>query len=484
MKSKLLFIFISLSQIMSAQTFTEATNTPFDGVSESAIAFADVDGDSDPDLLIVGVTRDYGFIANIFTNDGLGNFTEVTNTPLDGTQTGSTAFADVDGDNDPDLLITGSKKLGDQISKLYINDGTSSFSKQMGNPFEGVSFSSIAFSDVDEDGDPDLLITGLTNSSETIAKLYINDGIGNFTEMVGTPFEGVRSSSIAFADVNGDGYDDVLITGQNSSREYIANLYTNDGMGEFTEVLSTPFEGVRSSSIAFADVNGDGYDDVLITGQNSSFELIAKLYTNDGMGDFTEMVGTPFEGVWYSSSAFSDVDRDNDPDLLITGRNTSGERIAKLYTNEGMGQFTEQMGTPFVGISNSSIAFSDVNGDKDPDLLITGQNSSIYGVAKLYINDVMVSSTDHLSPGVQLELTPYPNPTSSNKVNLRFESKEIGYAKLSVYDINGHLLRTQKELTGIGKQTLCMDIASLPPGSYLIQLDKGKRKGVARFVVQ
>jgi FG-GAP repeat len=45
----------------------------------------------------------------------------------------------------------------------------------------------------------------------------------------------------------------------------------------FTQMPGTPFDGLYISSIAFSDVNGDGNDDVLITGQNSFGELIAKL---------------------------------------------------------------------------------------------------------------------------------------------------------------------------------------------------------------
>ena len=104
-------------------------------------------------------------------------------------------------------------------------------------------------------------------------------------------------------------------------------------MGNFTEMAGTPFDGVGSSSIAFSDVDGDGDNDVLITGENNSPEGISKLYTNDGMGNFTEMVGTPFDGVGISSIAFSDVDGDGDADVLITGVNNSFERTSKLYTN-------------------------------------------------------------------------------------------------------------------------------------------------------
>jgi hypothetical protein len=207
-----------LPSLVSAQNFTEVTGTPFAGVQESSIAFADVDGDNDQDVLITGVNlvqpgTPGDRISKLYTNDGLGNFTEVMGTPFEGVEYGSIAFADVDGDNDQDVLITGLSNSGAQIAKLYTNNGSGAFSEVMNTPFEGVFTGSIAFADVDGDDDPDVLITGLSFPASAISKLYINDGYGVFSEATGTPFEGVQLSSIAFADVDGDDDPDVLITG-------------------------------------------------------------------------------------------------------------------------------------------------------------------------------------------------------------------------------------------------------------------------------
>jgi len=189
----------------------------------------------------------------------------------------------------------------------------------------GVSKGSIAFADVDKDGDEDVLITGDDNT-RPIAKLYINDGSGGFIEALGTPFTGVEYSSIAFADVDKDEYQDVLITGEHSGGNAISRLYINDGSGGFTE-SGTSFTGVSGSSIAFADVDGDGYEDVFVTGSD-----IAKLYINDGSGGFTES-GMSFTGVSGSSAAFSDMDKDGDQDVFVTGFDGSNQ-TAKLYTNQ------------------------------------------------------------------------------------------------------------------------------------------------------
>ncbi len=364
-------------------SYTLVSGTPFDGVYRSSIAFADVDGDGDQDVLITGRNNSQ-LIARLYTNDGSGGYTLVSGTPFEGVEYSSIAFADVDGDGDQDVLITGFNITWNGIARLYTNNGSGSYTFDSGSPFQGVSLGSIAFADVDGDGDQDVLITGLSSSGR-ITQLYTNDGSGSYTLVSDTPFEGVYYSSIAFADVDGDGDQDVLITGLGPGR--IARLYTNDGSGSYTLVSGTPFEGVQESSIAFADVDGDGDQDVLITGLNSTDQHIARLYTNDGSGGYTLASGTPFEGVQRSSIAFADVDGDGDQDVLITGSNSSFLKIALLYTNDGSGSYTLLSGTSFEGVSYSSIAFADVDGDGDQDVLITGSNSSYLYIALLYTND-------------------------------------------------------------------------------------------------
>ncbi|MBC6401032.1 MAG: hypothetical protein GDA37_08500, partial [Ekhidna sp.] len=141
------------------------------------------------------------------------------------------------------MLITGDTG-NEKIAKLYLNDGSGGFSLKA-TPFPGVDFSSIAFADVDRKNGFDVLITGWLGS-KSIAKLYLNDGEGNFTEEKGTPFERVSNGSIAFADVDGKNGPDVLITGNTGSGR-IAKLYLNDGSGGFS-LKATPFPGVDFSS--------------------------------------------------------------------------------------------------------------------------------------------------------------------------------------------------------------------------------------------
>ena len=483
MKLTILFLSFFLIKTLSAQNFTEAPlPSDFDGVA-GTIAFSDVDGDNDFDLLITGDNNSFNGIAKLYINDGQGNFSEVAGTPFEGVgANNSIAFADVDGDNDPDVLITGRNNSFQKIAKLYINDGLGNFTEMLETPFDGVEESSIAFADIDGDNDPDVLITGRTNSLGNTAKLYTNDGQGNFSEVTETSILGVRNSSIAFSDVDGDNDPDLLITGENMVQ--ITKLYINDGLGNFSEMPGTSFISVSLGSIAFSDIDGDNDPDVLITGTTNADDYISKLYTNDGQGNFSEVAGTPFDGVVISSIAFSDVDRDNDFDVLITGStNGTTNNIAKLYTNDGQGNFSEMMGTPFEEVWFSSIAFSDVDGDNDPDVLITGSINTGEYISKLYLNDLMVSSTDVEIPELNTEIITYPNPTAANELKVDFNATENSFVTLKIYNLNGQLLSQQEVFIVVGSQTLSIDISDLSAGSYFVQMDNGKGIEVARFIV-
>jgi hypothetical protein len=278
MKSKVLFLFLVFAQIGSAQNFTEVTGTPFAGVQESSIAFADVDGDNDQDVLITGVNlvqpgTPGDRISKLYTNDGLGNFTEVMGTPFEGVEYGSIAFADVDGDNDQDVLITGRSDAGFS-SKLYTNDGLGNFTEVMGTPFQGVSESSIAFADVDGDNDQDVLITG----HEVASPVYIPmlDCI-SMTDSAILPKCQIRLLTAFVMPRSPLRMWTATTTRMCSLRAHrpmallISKLYTNDGSGNFTEVMGTPFVGVAYGAIAFADVDGDDDQDVFITGHDGSF---------------------------------------------------------------------------------------------------------------------------------------------------------------------------------------------------------------------
>ncbi|MDX2285806.1 MAG: T9SS type A sorting domain-containing protein [Bacteroidia bacterium] len=490
MKAFLLLPFAFVIQLLPAQHFAEAPQSPpLEGVSSSSVAFADVDGDRDSDLVITGVNTAGAGVAKLYLNDGGGHFTEKMNTPFEGVWPGSIAFADIDGDGDSDLLITGENDSMVYIAKLYTNDGAGNFAEKTDTPLDGVGVSSVAFADVDSDEDRDLFIMGKDSTGLSRSKLYLNDGAGDFTERAGTPFEGADAGSAAFFDADGDGDSDLMIAGRKQPALGqpplgIATLYLNDGAGNFSEKTGTPFVGVLTAALAISDVDGDGDRDVMITGWNHVLGLTAKLYLNDGAGNFTEDPNTSFEEVEVGSLAFSDVDGDGDSDLLLTGWPIAIDRIAKLYLNDGTGHFTEMSNTPFDGVAFSAVAFADIDQDGDSDLLITGRDNFGGAISKLYLNADASASIGDREGAAAFDFAVYPNPVRSPALHIQFESQAYGEVRIGLYDVQGRLLRQQHAPAAMGSQTCTIDVSRLPQGVYVVWLEDGTRSGHQRVLIR
>jgi len=361
--------------------FTALPTTPFTGVTSGAISFADVDLDGDADVLITGQAQS-GFSTKLYLNDGAGgysfdntnSFTDLANSAAD--------FADIDGDDDLDLLISGYGTS--QVTQLFTNDGNGVFTLVPSTPFPNFSSGAIEFNDVDNDGDQDVAMSGFIIFVGNVGQLWLNDGAGNFSLSTNN-FEGANNGNIAFADIDGDEDEDLLMTGYGEVGR-IAKLYTNDGAGIFT-LIASPFPGVQQGAIDFADVDGDLDQDLVIAGEIGSSVYASQMYTNDGTGVFTLVAGTPFDPTITSGIIFSDIDNDLDPDLMTIGSSNNYQTIAKMYLNDGAGGFTLIAGDPFEGSSQGMMAFGDIDGDLDEDLIIAGNNGFNGIKTNLYRND-------------------------------------------------------------------------------------------------
>ncbi|WP_020537242.1 FG-GAP-like repeat-containing protein [Lewinella cohaerens] len=478
-KQYLLLYLIATGPLLVAQSFLESSiSTSFEGVDRSSVAFADIDNDGDEDLLITGNTGT-AQVAKLYKNDGFGYFVELTETPLQGVSSGSISFSDIDGDNDQDVLITGLSSAG-RISNLYENDGLGNFSEVLNTPFQAVSFSAVEFADIDNDNDQDVLITG-NDGSMDIAILYENDGLGSFSEVESTPFEGVSVSCVKFADVDGDNDQDLLIVGFNGSSSS-SRLYINDGNGGYSENENTSIEDVEGieSSVAFADIDNDNDQDLLVTGANG-LEVITKLYLNDGTGVFDEVDDTPFLDTYGGSVAFADTDGDGDQDVIISG-NTEIGRIAKLYSNNGSGEFSEVLGTPFQGVTLGSVVFADVDGDSDQDVLIAGWPDGVRST-RLYINQQVVSLQELTNNNLD-EIRLFPNPVLDDYLTLDIDSPIAGSATMSIISLDGRILRSKRVEVYLGVQLINVDVSFLRKGSYIVEMKMKGSKLVSQVQVQ
>ncbi|MBL7066980.1 MAG: VCBS repeat-containing protein [Candidatus Marinimicrobia bacterium] len=380
---------ISIIPELFTEQFTEQTGISLTGVYNSSVAWGDYDNDGDLDILLTGITGSSAYVSKIYRNNGDNSFTEQTGISLTGVGYCSVAWGDYDNDGDLDILLTGYTGSYNYVSKIYRNDGSNSFTEQTVISLPGVE-GSVAWGDYDNDGDLDILLTGRTTDGSPVSKIYRNNGNNSFTEQTGINLTGVTWSSVAWGDYDNDGDLDILLTGDTGSGS-ISKIYRNNGNNSFTEQTGISLKGVYLSSVAWGDYDNDGDLDILLTG----YGLVSKIYRNNGNNSFTEQTGISLTGVDHSSVAWGDYDNDGDLDILLTGDSGSSIYISKIYRNNGNNSFTEQTEISLTGVGRSSV-WGDYDNDGDLDILLTGEFGG--GVSKIYRNNNLTPNSVPTAP--------------------------------------------------------------------------------------
>lgn len=314
-------------------------------------------------------------------------FTEI-DAGLTGLAIGSSAWCDLDGDGYPDIFLTGSPARypnTQKITKIYRNLGNGTFS-DTNAAIPGVNSSSVAFADYDSDGDQDILLTGMIGPYQPVSRIYRNDGGFAFTN-IGAYLSGVEDGACAWGDYDNDGDQDIVIAGMVYDEYYISRIYRNDGNDTFTDIQAG-LNGMGSGSVQWGDYDNDGDLDLLACGWDY-FTKMATIYTNEGDDVFTD-TQTGFTGVYRGSAAWLDVDHDDDLDVLLSGF-TGMSCIMKLYVND-QGNYVETSAV-FPASRGGDISLADFDRDNDQDILHWGFNGSSY-VVQLYANDDNYNFTD------------------------------------------------------------------------------------------
>lgn len=410
-----LIVALWLAPVAVAQTsFTEVTPTTgalwVTNADEdfwiNAVAPADVDGDGDLDLAVLGFyVVYYGEVTDllvIFKNQGSdesGHWTFAEETvPLGSMWAGASdlAWGDYDNDGDPDLVVGSEGSMA-----LYRNDAGTLVATNTVLPaysedssYEGsYDLRSITWADADNDGDLDLLVPSVFDfdTFEYATKLLRNDGpdgsgAWTFSDTVAT-IDPTSNAQSAWADDDGDGDLDLFLVNVDPYTGLgFVKRYRNDA-GAFTgqDLLGITVEHGLAD---WGDYDGDGDMDVLVTGNiqetDGSYVSVLRVYRNDA-GTFTETTlpapdpGVP--GAWwleFHAATWADYDSDGDVDLLFTGSYVGESEIrggSEVYRNTGGGFVPLGLALPAPVESigrGGAFTWFDLDNDGDLDYLVAG----------------------------------------------------------------------------------------------------------------
>ncbi len=382
-----------------------ARGWPIDQDATRAVAVGDIDGDGDPDVVFGNEGQ-----SRLLLNDGRGRFTDATGTHLPQSllRTRDVALGDVDGDGDLDLVLGNWWSYwsydGPQ-TRLYRNDGAGVFVDATATnvPIDTDATDAVALGDVDGDGDLDLVIGNGAFGDPQQNRLYRNDGAGVFTDATAThlPARLDHTRDVALGDIDGDGDLDLVVgNGFLYQSPYTLTygeqnrLLRNDGQGHFTDVTATqlPVDDDFTQAVALGDVDGDGDLDLVCGNTDSLFQSGQnRLYTNDGQGHFTDATAAQFPAVNDKTDglAFGDVDGDGDLDLVAGNYFWAGQ-ANRLFVNDGAGTFADAtvLRLPMTGHNTADAALADLDGDGDLDLVCAAMpgGNILPGRNRLYTN--------------------------------------------------------------------------------------------------
>ena len=266
--------------------------------SPSSIATADFDGDGRVDVAIVdGVDQQLV----VLHNNG-STFTRSTSAL--GRNTGALTATDVDGDGDPDLVMeTTAGKAAELTVMPNLGGGLFGSPTQYGlGTYQRLAwFNGVALGDIDGDGQPDV-------AAPSGGATYIlhNDG-GRLGLTASYPLPATRAVAAQLADLNGDGHLDLVVAHWRPS-----GVEVRFGAGDGT--FGDPQEYSVSAnplSIVVADIDGDGAADLVVPRADSG--KVAILF-NDHTGHFPTRKGYSI-GAYPGLPAVADLDGDGRPDI-------------------------------------------------------------------------------------------------------------------------------------------------------------------------
>ena len=429
-------------------------------------AFADLDGDTDPDLVLIGGADG---LVNVYENDGFGTFTLRVDTGMPGLlKASSVTVVDYDADGDLDVFITQFDITnGLHRDALMRSEGDFVFTDvtiEAGLDAPGAS-TGATWGDFDNDGFLDLYVPNYTfGGAPTNNLLYRNLGDGTFDQVgeeLGVDDPGGMSFQASFIDYDLDGDVDLYnVNDRGGVGEMLGNrLWRNLGDGTFEDVSedSGTDAHIFSMGLAFGDLDRNGWPDLYV-----SNIIDNPLFMNvDGAGFEERSVeyGVTAESAGWGVMFF-DADNDGWLDLYVCNTSLYGyeqpaDRLYLCGPEPPCVDVAAESGI-FVDTESYGVASADIDNDGDVDFLVTRPDLPVL----LYINH----TNENAGNWLKVDLRGSGPNSAAIGATIRLED-DAGWQQRAL--LAGTSYKSQHEMTqhfGLGETTLVRQVHVLWPG--------------------
>lgn len=284
----------------------------------------------------------------------------------------------------------------------------------------------------------------------------------------------VRFGALAGGDYDGDGDEDVFLTGELQDGTIHSALYQfverrvtpvpmqSPRITAVYQRIQFPMRDVKGGSVVWKDLNGDGMLDILVTGlaleevttNSEVFRAATDIYIN-GNGTFfiNGLSGLP--GVHNSRADAADFDGDGIMDIVLGGQTDTGV-VLGVWLGDGTGLYSPGP-TVFEGLSLTSLDIADMDSDGDQDFIVGGFTASGRPVIRLFRNngDASFEEVEADLPELYFASASFGDIDFDGDSDILVSGGRLaptllrGFTSIFRNDGGGHFTETSTNLTGL-----------------------------------
>jgi gliding motility-associated-like protein len=243
--------------------------------------------------------------------------------------------------------------------------------------------------DLNKDGRSDVVTT---HSGTSTLGLYINGSVVGLVNLPNstlntTPAIGTQTMNVKCGDLNGDGWQDLVVTENTTLSE---KIFVIDNAANTYKVTTLTISGFKMSDVEINDIDMDGRPDIVVTNQAATNTLAVLRNTSVGttlsFNDAPVILTAPGDVAGSNNGtnalALQDLNSDGRPEIIVGLLQTSTRNNLYIFANKsssGMVSFENPIKYTLDNIATiQNMRVGDLDGDNKPEIVITSLINGVY----------------------------------------------------------------------------------------------------------